>query len=358
MKEIQLSFNVYISNLVLKIQRILPLYVFVITVLAITFSNLAIKDFHKSLQFANVFNTSGVIAVFTPICALGALILCIMLIFILPSKVGVILNRVLNKSHLYPTIKKAELLFLLLSYIYYQAAGVFIIAGVGRLIKNFLFVSLFQMSMFSICLIVFSIMFSVLGILLLALLNICNLYGIEYLKSLIPSLVKHAKSKFIKLISPTVLYNDFKLARLLAIPLILSMIYFNCYKNFMTFFDKNYFDFITLFFIFGSLFIIGLEKIKPIIHRSYHHIIYPLLNKIQIGVRFLNSFLMVFIIVYCVFLFLEMRISIEYYADLFNKVFGLILFTVIFEIFANMIQPLSKSIHIRKIEYKSSTAKK
>lgn len=358
MKEIQLSFNEYISNVVLKIQKILPLYVFVITVLAITFSNLAIKDFHKSLQFANVFNTSGIIAVFTPICFLGTLMLCIVLIFLLPSNARMLLNQMLNKIHLYPTIRKTELLFLLLSYIYYQAAGIFTIAGIGRLIKNFLFVSLFQMSMFSICLIVFSIMFSVLGILLLALFNICNFYGIEYLKSLIPSLVKHAKSKFIELISPTVLYNDFKLARLLAIPPILSMIYFNCYKNFMTFFDKNYFDFITLFFIFGSFFIVGLEQIKPIIHQGYHHVIYPFLNKIQIGVRLLNSFLMIFIIIYCVFLFLEMRISVEYYADLFNKIFGLILFTVIFEIFANMIQPLSKSIHVRKIEYKSSTAKK
>ena len=353
MKAIQLSFNEYTSNLVLKIQKMLPLYILAIIIIAITFSNLIISDFRKSLHVAHVFNTSATISVFTPIYVFSAILFFLVLIFVLSYHLRKKMRKVLSKFHLLPTTKSAEIFFLILSYFCFQSVGIFIVTGVGHLIKHFLFISLFQIFMLSISLIYFSLIFSVLGILILALVNILDLYGVGYIKSIVPILTRNARTKFIKLIKPTVLYNDFKIARLLAVPIVLIMIYSNCYKNFMAFFDNNYSGFIFSLFVVGSLFIVGLEKIKPNFYHEISSVIRPMLDEIQTLLRYLNFLLMLFIMIYCVFLFLEMRFSIDYYTNLFNKLVGLILLTIAFEIFANMIQPISKSIHNRKIKYKS-----
>lgn len=124
------------------------------------------------------------------------------------------------------------------------------------------------------------------------------------------------------------------------------------------FFEKNYFDFMFLLFPIGSFFIIGLEKIKPAIYKDYAHIIYPFIGYIQQILRGFNFILMLFILPYCALLFLRISPNLDYWTDLFSKIIGLIIFTALFEFFANTIQPILKSIHDRKTVYKSPKNKK
>lgn len=359
MKSVQSTFNEYFYNLfiIFKVNRKKFLFIIAMVWIAIIISRLMVNDFRQYYHITHVMDTCGIMVLKLSCCPSALLIVFMVVILFLPSRCRVKLKR-LNKAILHLNMKKVEILCLMTFYISAELAIVFCVTAVGYLIKRYTFNSAFNLYFLSFMFVYYVILMSLTGLLLLSLLNVFDRYGVRYVKALFPRLIELAKNTLCKIVNPSVVYTDFKIAGLVAIPMVLIMIFSRTYNIYVLSFEKIYIGLIFCSLILGVIVVLLLDKMTPTAHKDYKHVLDPLFNKTKICVRFINFTLMLFIIVYVAFLIFNMQLSITYWGDILGKIFDVGFFAIIFGIYVPLIQIFSKNIHIRKIQYKSSMAKK
>lgn len=359
MKSVQSTFNEYFYNLFIsvKINRKKFLFILLMVWIAIVISRFVINNFRQYYHITHVMDTCGVVIVNLLFYPLIFLIAFMVVVLFLPSRYRAILTR-LNKATLHLNMRKVKMLFFMFFYISMQLAIIFSVTGIGYLIKRYTFNGAFNLFFLSVILVYYVIVMSLAGLLMLSLLNIYDYYGVRYVKASIPCLIKHVKSKVCKIVNPEVVYNDFKIAGSVAIPIILIMTFSHTYDIYVLSFEKIYIGMVFGLFVLGIIVIFILDKMTAEVHKDYKHVLDPFFNKIKIFVRSANFALMLSIVIYIAFLLLNMQLSMAYWSNISGKIFDVVFLTIIFEIFAPSIQVFSKSIHIRKIKYKPSMAKK
>lgn len=360
MKSAQSTFNEYFYNLFISVKVNRKKFLFILAMgcwIAIVISRFMINNFRQYYHITHVMDTCGVLIVNLLFYPLIFLMAFMVIVLFLPSRYRAILTR-LNKAILHLNMKKVEMLVLMVFYIGMQLAIVFCVSGIGYLIKRYTFNGAFNLFFLSFILVYYVIIMSLAGLLLLSLLNIYDRYGVRYVKASIPRLMKHVKNKIYKIVNPAVVFNDFKIAGLIAIPIISMMTLSHMYDKYVLSFEKIYIGLVFGLLVLGIIVFFILDKMTAEVHKDYKHVLDPFFNKTKIFLRFINIALMSFIIVYIIFLLLDMQLSLTYWNNILGKIFDVVFFTIIFEIFAPSIQILSKSIHIRKIKYQSSMAKK